>query len=360
MTHQDIFDQALRLLDIGLRRWFLIILPLLICAPIAYIAVKSAAKSYTSSTAILLRPAQQAGWSGSPQSLQINGLEQVAAIEAWLKSDQVMEQVLPLVTEEPVPKDPEDLFFEIKKLRTAIRLHLRENSVLVVELDGDNPVGLGRRLERVLTHIMDGLLRPDNGLLTAGQLILLSRQEAAREAELELLTTIRNAGFEDPAAVVGNLRTLVQLQREQALQVNVSDTSPGRLTEWTQDPRMEEVRAAITNDPQVLRKLIEDFTKAGEARDALEQAKRNTSSTDTTYPGIFEAPQRLTVIGRPRDPLFGVNPVKKIAIAAMLLSLVFGGVLALLAEIWDKRLRTRQQVEELTGLPVLARFSIAS
>jgi capsular polysaccharide biosynthesis protein len=77
-----------------------------------------------------------------------------------------------------------------------------------------------------------------------------------------------------------------------------------------------------------------------------------------TYPGIFEAPERLTLIGRPRDPLFGQSPIKKYAVLALLLSLIFGGLLAVLAEYFDPRVRSRRQVRAATGLPVVARVSV--
>lgn len=353
MVPNDAIEQLANLLDFARRRWLLLLLPLLICLPIAYSMVKLTPKVYTAKSAILLRPAQQLGGAQSPGT----ALEQLIAVEAWLKSDQVMIDLLPLAGEGPSPRTTEELHFAIKRLQSAINLKLEGNSVLVVELNGANARGLGRRLELILAHLMEGLLRPDNGLLSAEQLIVLSSNEAAQNAEENLFRTIEAAGHKDPSVVIEQLAALVAKEREVASARTAIGADETNALEKKLE--LEQLRGAITENPADLKRIRTAYDAFERARAAREASQKLWSSHNINYPGIFESPEKLTLIGRPRDPLFGENPSKKYAIAAAFISLLIGLALAVLAELFDPRLRSRREVEALTGLPVVARVTLA-
>jgi capsular polysaccharide biosynthesis protein len=121
---------------------------------------------------------------------------------------------------------------------------------------------------------------------------------------------------------------------------------------------LEKLRGSITNNPADLKRFRVAYDAFERARVAREMSQKLWSSHNVNYPGIFESPEKLTLIGRPRDPLFGENPLRKYAIAAAFFSLLLGLALAFLAELFDPRLRSRRQVEALTGLPVVARVNL--
>lgn len=339
-----------------LARWRMILLPVLCALPLAFLGVKMSPVLYSSSSIILLRSPQASGLSGGGQFPQQSAADQVKAVEAWLKSDPILEQYLPQIQDEPLPSDPNQLAALMKRTRAALKLSLVNNSVLEVQLDGASPNGLGRKLEVILTHLMEGLLKPGDGLLSGGQLILANRFDAWRNAETALTDAVRATGIEPVSAVVKHLGLL----NTTALDVDGVSGAKGDdgrqlIGSAAEIAANEALRRKLSRDPGTLQHLRELHVRTRITRDTYEAAK-NLFTSDNRYAGVFDSPERLTLVGRPRDPLIGENPARKYGIAAILLSLMAGFALAFAAEIYDPRLRSRAQYENLSGLPVIARL----
>ena len=68
------------------------------------------------------------------------------------------------------------------------------------------------------------------------------------------------------------------------------------------------------------------------------------------------SPDKLVIIGRPSDPVRGRSSGLKLAVLIAALGFGIGIGLSLLLEYLNTRLRTKDEVEKLTNLPVVARL----
>ena len=375
-------EQIILALDILLRRWWLFLLPLVMAIPLATLVIYKMPTKYVANSIILLESANRGdGWGGGASGLpRQNAIEQVHVIEAWLKSDHVLAALLPKLKTEFRPKGPTELFVEMAKLRAALNLELVGNSVLKISLEGPHKKGLGRKLEIIVTHLLEGLMRPDAGILNASQLVLMRRAEAIKDAQLTLKHAINEAGLKPASFISSQLQKLYDIdqkrltqalnqtrQRSKAIAPRLKHrpsllkgTKTGSKTKENKEDLAllaDDLRRSISRDPHITRRLERLYARIGEEQIAYEALKQNMQSSGTNYVMIFDAPEKLRIIGRPRDPLVGQNPGRKLAIAEILLSILSGAGLVLLAEFFDNRLRARQEFETLSGLPIVARMS---
>ncbi len=73
--------------------------------------------------------------------------------------------------------------------------------------------------------------------------------------------------------------------------------------------------------------------------------------------GRFEQDKRVKIIDKPFTPSYPSNfPTTLFIIFGMIAGIIFGGGIALLIEVTDTTLRTRNQLEELLNVPVLSRI----
>jgi capsular polysaccharide biosynthesis protein len=344
----------------GLRRhWLLLLLPLVVAAPIAVLIWKATPTRYEAKSTILLLSANRGadftgGASGFPRQ---NAVEQIAVLEAWLKSDHVLGELLPQLVDGPAPTSPEAISALTSVFRRTLSLQLIGAGVLEIQLAGSQAKGLGRKLEAILARLMEGVLNPEAGILSSVQLVIAHRQETAQEAEAALSQAIANAGLESPERVKAQLQALRLLKQNR--QPNNSGLRMERTS--TREPGsamspIDEARAAISSDPKVVATLESLFDIAENAHAALQQIRDKGEPSATSYVRVFDAPERLTVIGRPRDPLMGTSPGRKYAIAIMLLAILGSLGLVGLVAILDPRLRVREDFEAIAELPVVARL----
>lgn len=88
----------------------------------------------------------------------------------------------------------------------------------------------------------------------------------------------------------------------------------------------------------------------------MNSARGSSRASGSAYVRVFDAPERLMVVGRPRDPLTGTSSGKKNAIAVLMLAAFFGLGGTVLAVFMDGRLRVTEDFETIAGVPVLARL----
>lgn len=347
----------------GLRRhWWLFLLPLVIAAPIAAATWKFAPKKYeTKSTILMLSANRGADWSGGSSGFpRQSASEQVAVLEVWLKSDHVLGPLLPQLLDGPVPTDPEALSIQIERLRRSLKLQLIGAAVLEVQLEGSQAQGLGRKLEIIVTRLLEGVLNPEAGILSAVQLIIARREEAVEEADAALRRAITAAGLESPQRIISQLqelRTLKQSRRPVAGEFRIERASNPNTRTTTSPPHLDEARTEISHDPKIVATLENLFDVYEDSKRAFQQIREKAGTASTSYVRVFDAPERLTVIGRPRDPLVGNSSGRKFAIAIMLLAGLASVGLVSLAVTLDSRLRVEEDFADIGGVPVIARLS---
>ncbi len=344
----------------GLRRhWLLLLLPLVIAAPLAVLTWKFTPTKYEAKSTILMLSANRGSdWSGGASGFpRQNAVEQIAVLEAWLKSDHVLGELLPQLVDGPVPTDPAALSIMTSVLRRSLSLQLIGAAVLEIQLDGSQAKGLGRKLETIVARLMEGVLNPEAGILSSVQLIIAHREEAAQEAEAALNHAIAAAGLESPERVKAQLQALrlLKLNRQpstSALRMERTSTrEPGSAIS-----QLGEARAAISSDPKIVATLESLFDTSENAHTALQQIRDKGDPSATSYVRVFDAPERLTVIGRPRDPLMGTSPGRKYAIAIMLLAVLSSLGCVGAAAMLDPRLRVGEDFELVAGVPVVTRL----
>ena len=334
-------EQLVFALDIVRKRWLLLCIPIVLASVLAYAAVHLAPTKYTASSVILLQGANRnvGGFSGAQHA---NTVEQVQAIEAWLKSDQIIAELLPQMTGYKAPESPIERLVQMRVFAASLSLEVVGNSVLQIKLTGDRPDGLGRNLESVLSRLMGGLTGPEQNIFSAQQFLNMHRSEEAIATERELVRAIEVSGLQQsPPQVRAVLHQLWMLKR----QGQPADAAAA-----------DRLRRSISENAKLvgqLAQLYSAYRNAADRQAALGQA----GPARSTYVGIFSSPENLLIVGRPKDPLVGESAARKLAIAGVLLGVVAGFGLVVVAELLGGVLRTRRDHEAASGLPIMARLS---
>ena len=375
-----LLERALLVLDILIRRWWVLLAVPVLALPVAYVLATSLPKEYVAKSVILLQPANQSSnWDQGRPRARNYGEEQVKMIEAWLKSDQVLMGLLPSLFDGEIPEDPMVRHFIVENLRDALQLDVVGNSVLEISLTDSESEGLGRKLEIIVSRLMEGMIQPDEDVLTAAQLLVMRNRDAVARAEAILAETIEAAGLQPTQAVRLDLQQLSNLRRQwrnavEAEGVNQTARSAvgqriaasGPTPSITQPVIQSEadrladaitkLQQRITPETTAIAQLEKDYARFVAAQAKYEVAQRTGRSSRRGYIGGFSAPEKLTIVGRPQDPQIGKNPGKKLAIAVMLASVLMAVGIVLLLELFTTRLRLRDEFEALTGLPTIARL----
>ena len=333
-------------IDVVRRRWLLLLVPVLIAGIAGFTAVKLAPKKYMATSILLLQGANRAATGGGPVQ-QLNAFEQVRALEAWLKSDQIMTEILPEMSGYTPPASREALLIQTRILASSLSLELVGNSVLQISLEGANPVGLGRNLEIIIARLMEGLTGPEKNVLSASQFMVMRRSEDVALAEKALMQAIDAGHLESPSRTQALLQQLWLLTSKQ----QGSGDTRAKTSET-----IKSLRKQISSDPTLVRELERRYADYQTALMREERVKRDANPSRGNYVSIFDSPGNLLVVGRPKDPIIGVSAAKKPAIAGILFSFLLGGALVVLVELLDGRVRTRKEYESLAGLPVVARL----
>jgi hypothetical protein len=366
--------------DILRRRWLYLLLPFLAAIPVAYFLVKAAPVKYVAKAIILLQSANRsADWSTVGGSFpRQNAIEQISVVEAWLKSDHVLDDLLPQLIDHPVPETAHERAIELIKLRSALTFELVGNAVLEMRFEGSIANGLGRKLEIIVTRLLEGVLNPEEGILSAEQMILVRRGDAAREAERGLGAAIAAAQIGPVDIIKNKLKLINQLQRGRIRTVAsavdpMSVTAKGSLIEraTTQEAatvlpvtadrsrllsQLDSERKSLSGDAATVERLEKLYAHYEELQLSVEVLVQKSRASNTTYVRIFDSPERLTIIGRPRDPLVGEKSARKYAIAALMGVLLVSSVFIVLLEFLDPRVYSRDDFESVSGLTVVARL----
>lgn len=348
-------------IDIIRCRWLMLCLPVVLAGIAAVVAVKLSPTKYTATSLVLLQAANRAA-GGSGPILQLDTFQQIRALEAWLKSDQVLADLLPQMTDYKAPSSPAELLIQTRILAASMSLQLVSSNVLEISLQGRRPQGLGRSLEIILSRLMEGLTGPEQNVFSAPQFILMRRSEDVAITEAALIRAIEAGGFQAPLQVRAELQQLWTMSQRRASGPSAdawnSQTSvPSSASEADKASQAaDRLRSAISSDQKLVHELEQLYAAYQIAVDRQDSLKKRASPGRSNYVSIFDSPDNLMVIGRPKDPIFGESVAKKPAVAGILLSILLASALVFLVELFDGRLRTRKDHETTAGLPVVARL----
>lgn len=368
-----VLELLVRAVDVIRRRWVLILLPLAISLPIAYAILKAAPVKYVARSSIMLQAANIVPEGNSMG--RISTVDQVNIIEAWLKSDQVIESLLPDFIGSNKARTPEANFIEIKKLASAISLELISSQILEVRLEGTEARGLGRRLETIVTRMLEGILKPENGILNPEQIILAHRTDTLQAAERALTDAIYRSRVGPYDVVLGKLAAIHQLKTAvgvSTLKVVESGQLPREAESIIDNAKLsgsepfaerlvlamklEAERKSLGASPDIAMELEQLYEQREAAHSAYSAISQRAPYSSTRFVRVFEAPERLIVIGRPRDPIYGEKPARKYIIAGLMGFMLAVMGLVFLLETIGGRIYHASEVEDATGLPVVARL----
>ena len=361
-----ILERFVFILDVIRRRWILLCLPVALAVALAALSVKLAPTKYVANSLILLQGANRSAPGFGTSSVQrMSALEQIGAVEAWLKSDQVLADLLPQLAGYSVPQRGDRLVAEMNALRAALTLELVGGSVLEVKLEGRSPAGLGRNLEIIVSRLMEGLTGPEQNIFSASQFVLMRRREELAATDAALTDAIAAAGLQAPLKIRADLKRLwVLTQPRGSEKPTASENGPAPLSKDAADRQyVEQMKAAgqlrrtISDDPMVVADLERRYAALQAVQVKYDAIRPPSGAARSNYVGIFDAPDNLLIIGRPEDPIVGESVARKLAIAGILLSLIGGAGIVFLVELFGGVLRTRREHEAASGLPVVARLA---
>ena len=334
-------------LDIIRRRWKLVCIPVVIASVLAAVAVQLSPTKYTAKALILLQGANRANAGYGGGGIQRSqALEQVGAIDAWIKSDNVLAGLLPQLSAFTEPASPAEAEIQMRVFRTALTLELMGGSALELRLQSVNREGLARDLEIIIARLMEGLTGPDQSIFSASQFVIMQRADAMEGAEKALLEAIDRFNPAAAAGIRGQLDRIWDLTHPQ----------PGKAAANGEgnDAAMR-LRREISTDASIVGELERLNAVYRGARDRYLAVSTQPGAGRPNYVGIFDAPDNLLVVGRPEDPIIGESAARKIAIAGILLSIMIGFGLVVLVEFFRGAPRIRAEYEAASGLPVVAR-----
>jgi hypothetical protein len=261
------------------------------------------------------------------------------------------------------PVDPKLLGVMIQIVRMSVAIQLVGGSALEVSFEGRDPNGLSRKLEVVLARIMEGLTGPERGIFNASQFVLIQKDDAMRESDRLLDEAIARAGLQNNTEQVRRQLQALYDTNANSRRRFIEPTAgrPARTVEPLLSPQesakqVASIEQSISADPLVVSELKRYFESYQQAILEYQALKDRLSTQGSNYVGLFDSAENMLVIGRPQDPTQGQSSARKLAMVVIFLGIIAGGGLVWLVEIFYTGLRTRDEFELLTGLPVVARL----
>lgn len=344
-------------LDILRKRWRLILAPIAAAIALALMAVEIAPTKYSASSLIMLQAANRTpGGAGVPQ--QGNTVEQMLAVEAWLKSDEVLAEIVPQMTGYEAPDSDIEKLVQMKLLAASLSLEMVGNSVIRIKMEGAKPEGLGHNLEAVLSRLMEGLTGPEQNIFSAPQFVQMRRGEDTVAAETALMRAIEALDVQAPLQIRTQLHQIWVMTHNSrsASGMSPSPSEPAAYSSDFSPDTITNLRRAISTDAAKVAELETLYAAYQDATDKEAEFKARAGQGRSNYVSIFSSPDDLLIVGRPKDPIAGESSARKLAIAGVLVSVVLGFGLAIVSELLGGVLRTRKEYEAVSGLPVLARI----
>lgn len=366
---KTIIELVVLIFNLALARWKLLLIPPLLALPVAIYVHVNAPKTYQSQATIILSPATSQPHLGDRTQPTPVSAEQIRTLELWLKSDRILTDLVRKIYGDEIADSKEARNAYIGHLRRSIALELSGRTLLQLRMDDGTNVDLGRKLEIVLAHLMESLIEPDRGLLTASRLLIIQTKDQVRIAKQKLTGLLKKSSklpvensiniLDQIQQIKTRLSELLELQGR-AHDFNAQPTQSGNLIqnqevqELTQD--LEDLRKQLTEVDSDRRALERSYDKFTTVDTRLKQLTSSGQSQSHSNLATIGSPEKLVIVGRPSDPEYGRSSGLKFAVLILFVGIASGTALALLFEFLSSKVRTKDEVERLTNQLVIARL----
>ncbi len=406
------------LFRVAWRRRYLLIVPLLILLPATVMLALSLPRLYESAALLMLQEsdALQGSRRGITYEKQIAA--KIKGIDALLKSQFILSKVVTSI--DPELKSPVDVGRAVENLRGRISVEPVGDSFMRIALRGEDRQVLATHLNLLITQLFEVLLNPADGGNDAKSFLAQSRANEIARLETQLrrleteapdltpatLQTLRANRTADRQTVEAKTLSLETTQRELSQKIagaiGAETTAPlasliseraRQIAQANEDAggsvdrartELAELRAlqplaerAATLQREIAALEASAQRKANELerlgtllaekqrlQSELAQARQNyrrvvSSVRSLGSSGAFDllkAPALVRVVDPPTDPIQPLTSVLKILLAGTLGAILVSLGLAQAAEQFDTSLRGTDHLEQLTGVPTIARI----
>lgn len=309
----------LRLAEVGWRRRYLLILPIIAMIPLSLAATFLLPKTYEASALLLLQESSAGPLGGevsSPDTVQ----QKVPGLLALLKSEHVMANALRALRPDISGSASKSSAAAIRDLRESLTIELIGSDFLAIRMRDSESEGLGRRLSIVLSSFLQALLFEPRQ--NATQLVLARQQKEIDDIE--------------------QVRAQAE-QKLQSLRNRSPDRSHAELLQNDAEYRRLDLQLAAA---------AKQVASARENYDGILRKYPNLSSSST--PGILTAPGRIQVVDQPQDPKLPVKSRLSFFLSGIAAGIVLAFALAWAAEVLDPTIYDREALVSASGLPLLA------
>lgn len=357
-------DDIKYVLRVVQTRYRIILAFILLAFPVSYAVLKTAGTEYETTVMLNLQqetnsdPLRGGGARGYVR--EVNLSEKFLVLRTWLTSDHVLSGYLDEINAGKAPLSPVQKAGRMIGLRNSIGVEPLGSSAFSVTLKDANPKGLGHKLEVLIIHFLEGFARPNEEMVGTSQFLRERYRQRMEIAAQDLVATLKKAGFENVAAMREKLTQLNEL--EERLGDPMATAGMGGQED------VDTLRQSIQAVTDAIKKLASEGSFDEEALNVLQIKDRYLTRAKNDYQNFgrlyaeeekpnFLDLERLTMVGRPLDPVLGQSKGKKYAVLAFLVHIALAGGVVVLLELLEQRLYRPEDFVRLSSVPVIAHLS---
>jgi hypothetical protein len=177
-------------IDAAWRRRYLLLIPILLSSVLGIIAAYTLPRTYVARSLLLLQESPDGLMAGRGElTPQDSASSRIGGLQALLKSERVILTImrdLDRLGLSPPGAERMGQSHRIRDLQSAIQLEVAGNDFLEFRLRGNDPAGMGRRLEVITTRFLESMIAPEQNTLSAPQMLMDRRKAALELAETNL------------------------------------------------------------------------------------------------------------------------------------------------------------------------------
>lgn len=379
------------------RRFWLIVIPLVLSVPLSIAAALLLPQKFVATTLLLMQEAT----TENPFARQLRAAEtpadKLGALQALLFSERNLNDVLVELRGPQIMKDARALHLAREELKRALSIAPSGPEFIVIRYVSNNPAGMGKTLSVILARLLETLLKNDIDAPVAPEIVKARMKERLSELEVSisalksspLLEEIVRTNLSDASTLK---KMLQDVQSRHGSLAPASKSAPKQHTNAADDQLLPTIGATsavaetrattpklsggesdrLRQEVAFLQALIERPNSNPSAlysatllslEKRLETAKQAHASWTERYGNLhssglsfMRAPERIIVIDPPRDPEVAQVGRSFAAILGLAGGVVLALGLGLLGELLDRRVRTVEQLRAITGVEVLARL----
>ena len=257
-------DIVQRVLQTAWRRRYLICVPFILMIPVSVIGARWAPKTYQAKTIVLL---QETGKNNPFLRDYVVGLDvkdRFAALQALLKSEHVLLDVLRDIHGPEIEHDQIKLAFMMRQLAGEVSVELVGADLIEFKLKGRQPKGLGKTLASISKHFLDRLLTPETSSLGDAEEFLKDQKEKRRKDLEQAETAFSNFKAENSDKLPAVYATTVQAlgAMRQKLEEKTRELSDA-------DASLKDIRHQLSTTNPIVGRLEEAMIQATSELTAL-------------------------------------------------------------------------------------------